>query len=92
MVVIYRSAVIGINQTKVPQLIPLIHIWHARRGEFQEGLCERIVHAVLRDLMTQLLEILTNEQIIKHDADKLPHRVIIGLIRINPTRIDLGLL
>ena len=91
MFVVDRSAVVRIDKTKVPQFIPLINIRNARSGQFHQRLREGVVQAALRHFVTQLSKVFKKRSIVEYSSGKGLQRVIVGLVRIDPTGVFLGL-
>src|SRR5215213_2379044 len=95
MLVIYRAAIVRVNQREIPDFGSLIKIRHAGRSDLQERLRERVEETGARRRLLELREV--GEEAIafarlKYFRDERSDRRVVGLVRVNPARVYLGFL
>src|SRR5262245_13565106 len=88
-VVIDRPTIIRVYQAEVPEFSALVEVRHAWNRQLEKSLRQRIVNTKLRNLILQRLKAVEEQCPINYRADKFFYRVIVSLVRVNPTRVDL---
>src|ERR1051326_8104346 len=81
------SPVVGIDQRKVPQLIALVDVRHARRAELQKGLRQAVEYPEKRHALLQLQEIFEERvgfRTVEDGSNELQNRLLVLGVRRNP--------
>ena len=89
-----RPAVVRVDEAEIPELLALINVRHARRGQLQESLRQGAVEAPIHDLLVKAAEFRQESvlgMVVEHGGDELADRGVIFRIGIDPTRVDLRL-
>ena len=94
-IVIDRPAVVGIDQAEIPELVALVDVGHARRGQLQQRLRQRVERAEVRDLAPGRLRKSARKRLLRRvlqdRGDERAHRLVVGGVRVEPAGVDLGL-
>ena len=94
--VVYRAAVVGIDQREIPQVASLVNIRHAGHGEFQNRLRKRVDDPHLGNAFGHRLK-RPHERIgslapLEQRGDEFSHTLVPPFVGLHPTAVDLRLL
>src|SRR6476469_3193628 len=92
--VINRPPIIRIDQTEIPDLVPLINIRDPGRRQFEQDLRERVDRAHPRHLASywnETFEKAIARRGIENPRNKICHRRVPLIVRLDPARVEFGL-